>query len=157
MSVDVMLTIIVPVYNTEKHLDRCIDTILKNLFTNFELLLIDDGSTDSSLEIVSQRAKQDPRIRIIFKANEGVSKTRNLGIQTALGKFAMFIDNDDYIEENYISTFLNKCLKGNSHLVIGGIGELMTKKCCSQIILVTAIGENMSFYRRGLKYMTENF
>lgn len=120
MSSIPVLTIVVPIYNAAEHLNRCIDSITANTFKNFELLLINDGSTDNSLEISKEREEKDSRIRVISKNNEGVSKTRNLGIKEASGKFIMFIDNDDYIEKDYIQTFIGNCSETDADLVIGG-------------------------------------
>lgn len=91
-----IVSIIVPVYNTEKYLHRCIDSILAQTFTNFEVLLIDDGSKDSSGEICEEYADKDKRIRVIHKSNTGVSDTRNRGLDIAQGKYIIFLDADDY-------------------------------------------------------------
>lgn len=81
------ISVIVPVYNTEKWLRRCVDSILAQTFTGFELLLIDDGSTDGSSSICDEYAGKDSRIRVFHKSNEGVSSTRNLGIVNSVGVF----------------------------------------------------------------------
>ncbi|MDY6367562.1 MAG: glycosyltransferase family 2 protein [Clostridia bacterium] len=91
------ISVIVPVYNTEKYLNRCIDSILAQTFTDFELLLIDDGSTDSSGKICDEYALKDKRVKVFHKENGGVSRARNLGIDNAQGEYLSFIDSDDYI------------------------------------------------------------
>ena len=91
------ISVIVPVYNTEKYLNRCIDSILAQTFTDFELLLIDDGSTDSSGKICDDYAAKDSRVKVLHKENGGVSRARNLGIDNAQGEYLSFIDSDDYI------------------------------------------------------------
>ncbi|WEL48464.1 glycosyltransferase [Enterococcus casseliflavus] len=128
MSTVTALTIVVPIYNAAEHLTRCIDSITANTFRNFELLLINDGSTDNSLEILKEKEMEDSRIKVITKINEGVSKTRNLGIKEATGKFIMFIDNDDYIEKDYIQTFIDNCIKNDADLVIGGYKRVNKSK-----------------------------
>lgn len=89
------ISVIVPVYNTEKYLHRCIDSILAQTFTDFELLLVDDGSTDSSGEICNEYAAKDSRVRVFHKANGGVSSARNLGLDNAKGEWITFVDSDD--------------------------------------------------------------
>ena len=94
------ISVIVPVYNTEKYLRRCIDSILSQTFTDFELLLINDGSTDSSGEICDQYAAKDERIRVFHKENGGVSSARNVGLDEAKGEWIAFVDSDDYLLSN---------------------------------------------------------
>lgn len=102
------ISIIVPVYNTEKYLHRCIGSILAQTFTDFELLLIDDGSTDASGAICDEYAAKDNRIRVFHKNNGGVSSARNLGLDNAIGEWITFVDADDWIEKIGFS-FLKKC------------------------------------------------
>ena len=94
------LTIIVPIYNADKYLSMCLDEIMTCPITEMECLLVNDGSTDSSLQICEDFAKKDSRFKIINKSNEGVSIARNIGISHANGKYVMFIDADDYIDSN---------------------------------------------------------
>ena len=103
-----MISVIVPVYNTEKYLDRCIQSILAQTYTDFELLLIDDGSTDSSGAICDKYAEQDSRVRVFHQVNMGVTAARKKGVNNALGEFVCFIDADDYITNNYIDTFVKE-------------------------------------------------
>lgn len=100
------ISVIVPVYNTEKWLRRCVDSILAQTFTGFELLLIDDGSTDGSPSICDEYAGKDSRIRVFHKSNEGVSSTRNLGIVNSVMVFLTFIDADDWVEPDYLENLL---------------------------------------------------
>lgn len=92
------ISVIVPVYNTEKYLHRCIDSILAQTFTDFELLLIDDGSKDNSGAICDEYAAKDQRVRVFHKENGGVSSARNLGLDNAQGEWITFVDSDDWIE-----------------------------------------------------------
>lgn len=91
-----MVSIIVPVYNAEKYLSRCVDSILSQTMKDFELLLIDDGSQDESGRICDEYSEKDARVRVFHKPNGGVSSARNLGIDHAKGKYIIFIDSDDY-------------------------------------------------------------
>ena len=100
------ISVIVPVYNVEQYLPRCIDSILAQTFTDFELLLIDDGSTDNSGKICDKYAEKDNRIRVFHKENGGVSSARNLGLKECTAQWIAFIDSDDYIEANYLSYFI---------------------------------------------------
>ena len=93
---DIKISIIVPVYNTDKYLCECLDSILAQTFSNFELMLINDGSTDSSSVICNEYALKDSRVRVFHKDNGGVSSARNLGLDNAKGKYVMFMDADDY-------------------------------------------------------------
>lgn len=94
---DALVSIIVPVYNAEKYLERCVDSILKQDYPNFELLLMDDGSRDASGKICDEYAKKDSRIRVIHKENSGVSDTRNQALGLAQGEYIQFLDSDDWI------------------------------------------------------------
>lgn len=98
------LSIIIPVYNAEKFVDKCIKSIIDNYFYNYELILIDDGSTDDSLNIIKQY--QNEHIRVFSNSNHGVGYTRNYGLQQATGEYIIFIDSDDYIEPDYFSTLI---------------------------------------------------
>ena len=97
------ISIIVPVYNVEQYLPRCIDSILNQSFADFELLLIDDGSKDKSGAICDEYAAKDSRIRLFHKKNGGVSSARNIGLENARGEWLSFIDGDDEITEGYFN------------------------------------------------------
>ena len=104
------ISVIVPVYNAEKHIHRCIDSILSQSFTNFELLLIDDGSSDQSGEISDKYAATDSRIRVFHKDNGGVSSARNIGLDNARGEWITFCDADDSVMEDWLDNFnLDSC------------------------------------------------
>lgn len=98
-----MITIIVPVYNAEKTLNRCIESILSQTFLDWELLLIDDGSTDRSGELCDEYASKDQRIKVFHKKNGGVSSARNIGLDHAKGEWITFVDADDYVKESYLT------------------------------------------------------
>ena len=96
------VSVIVPVYNVEKYLKRCLDSIIDQTYSNIEIILIDDGSTDNSGTICDRYTKNDKRIIVIHKENGGLSSARNAGIEIATGKYLCFIDSDDYIENDMI-------------------------------------------------------
>lgn len=114
------LTIVVPVYNVEKYLKKCIDSILFQTYKDFTLLLINDGSTDSSGDICDYYGKIDNRVKVVHKKNEGLSATRNLGIDLANSKYIQFIDSDDYIELNMCENLIDKMEKNNLDMIICG-------------------------------------
>ena len=110
------VSIIVPIYNAEKWIERCIDSILNQTHKNLEIILINDGSKDKSKEIILKY--KDERIIFIDKENTGVSATRNLGIEKSSGDYIMFVDSDDYIESNTVETLLKKAVKDKCDLVV---------------------------------------
>lgn len=101
-----LISIIVPVYNAEKVLYHCIDSILSQTFSDFELILVDDGSNDNSGKICDEYSERDNRIRVIHKANGGVSTARNVGIEVAQGEYICFVDSDDYLEKDYLEALM---------------------------------------------------
>lgn len=105
---DSVITIIVPVYNTEKYLPRCIDSVLKQSYKNFVLMLINDGSTDGSAKICQEYVNIDDRIVFINKDNSGVSSTRNYGIDLCNTEYITFVDSDDFVSKNYLEELLLK-------------------------------------------------
>lgn len=106
------ISVIVPVYNSEKTLNRCVDSILSQTFSDFELLLIDDGSFDSSGKICDNYSLKDHRVHVFHKKNGGVSSARNLGLDNAKGKWVTFCDSDDYVDDNWLSIFMTYCKDG---------------------------------------------
>jgi len=115
-----MISIIVPVYNVEKYLDRCIISILKQSFKNWELILLDDGSTDKSGEICDKYKHFDDRIRVIHKKNTGVSSTRNIGIDLSRGEYITFIDSDDWVELDYLELMYKAIKEMNVNVIVSG-------------------------------------
>ena len=101
-----MVSIIVPVYNAQDFIERCVGSILQQEYTNFELLLLDDGSTDRSGEICDRYAETDKRVCVIHKENSGVSDTRNLALDRAKGNYIQFVDSDDWIASDATRLFV---------------------------------------------------
>ena len=126
------ISIIIPVYNAQKHIAKCIDSILEQDFTDFELLLLNDGSKDDSLSILNYYAAIDERVKVVDKENEGVAKTRNKGITLAQGEYIMFVDNDDYINKDYCSTFYSEVSKVYADIVVGGYQRVSDSKVLHQ-------------------------
>lgn len=130
-----ILSAILPVYNVENVLERCIESILNQTFKDFELIIINDGSEDRSKEICNYYAKQDPRIEVIHIKNSGVSKARNIGISKARGSYLQFIDSDDYIAPEMFEILIRNIQEKDSDLVICGLKNLRNE-------IVTLISPN---------------
>lgn len=124
------ISVIVPVYNVEEYLERCLTSIVNQTYKDLEIICINDGSTDNSLEILKAFAQKDVRIIIIDQPNQGLSSARNIGISRATGEYISFIDSDDYIDENTYTTITNQ-LSNDIDMVSFGttiFGEAFTEK-----------------------------
>ena len=113
------ISIIIPVYNSEKYLSKCLNSVILQTWNNIEIVLVDDGSQDGSSEICDEYAKQDKRIIVIHKENGGVSSARNRGIEVCTGDYILFVDSDDFLSEDYIESFF-KYGDINNTIVIEG-------------------------------------
>lgn len=129
-----LISVIVPVYNVEKYLKKCVNSITSQTYENLEILLVDDGSTDSSGQICNEFEKNDARIKVIHKKNGGLSDARNAGLDRAKGQYYAFIDSDDYIQDNTIEIMLNAVKKNKSEIAI-----------CNMIRFLEE-GETLQFY-----------
>ena len=109
-----LVTVVVPVYNVEKYLDECVESIVSQTYANFEIILVDDGSTDLSGEICDKWKAKDDRIKTIHKQNGGLSSARNAGLEAAKGDYISFIDSDDYITVDYLEVLVNALEKENA-------------------------------------------
>lgn len=114
------ISIIVPVYDVEKYINRCIESILAQTFMDFELILVNDGSPDQCGKICDKYAENDTRIKVIHKKNGGLSDARNFGLEIAQGDFVGFVDSDDYIESDMYEKLLEACEENNSKLAMCG-------------------------------------
>ena len=114
-----LISVIVPIYNVAPWLPRCLDSIIGQTYKNLEILLINDGSTDNSLEICQTYAAKDPRIKVIHQENQGVSAARNAGLDNAQGDFIMFVDSDDWLTLDACEKLLNTQKQTNADIVIG--------------------------------------
>ena len=129
-----LISVIVPVYNVEKYLKKCVDSITSQTYKNLEIFLVDDGSTDSSGQICNEFEKNDARIKVIHKKNGGLSDARNAGLDRAKGRDYAFIDSDDYIQDNTIEIMLNAIKKNKSEIAV-----------CNMIRFLEE-GETVQFY-----------
>ena len=112
------ISIIVPVYNVENYLDRCISSILEQSFTDFQFILVNDGSKDNSGTICDEYAKKDSRIKVIHQDNLGLSAARNIGIEASQGKYITFIDSDDFIHTNMLYILYNNLLENKADISV---------------------------------------
>lgn len=122
-----LVSLIVPVYNVEKYLREAIDSVCRQTYPNWELLLVDDGSKDQSGTICDEYARNDMRIRAFHTENKGVSSARNLGIENANGKWIAFMDSDDYLDDRYLETLIKH--SNNVELVVCSTQNVPTGRC----------------------------
>ncbi|EHO77595.1 hypothetical protein HMPREF9942_01323 [Fusobacterium animalis F0419] len=146
----ILISVVVPIYNAERFLSICIESILNQTFKNFELLLINDGSKDSSLDICNKYLEKFPdKIKIFNNKNMGCSATRNFGIEKSQGKYLLFIDSDDWIEKDMLEKMYQKILVDNSDVVISGVIR-------EDVVSNTALIQNPAFEKNPYFWLTEN-
>lgn len=128
-----LVSIIVPVYNVEKYLRKCVESILRQTFKNLEIILVDDGSQDSSSRMCDQFAEVDKRIKVIHKENGGASEARNVGVECAKGNYLVFVDSDDWITDTMVERLLETCKEFNVKLSTCAryttVGEKIVSEC----------------------------
>ena len=117
-----LVSIVIPVYNGEKYLSRCLDSVIAQTYSHIEIILVDDGSKDGSLNVCMNYASKDNRIYVETKENTGVSDTRNLGMSKAMGEFIVFIDCDDYVVSGYVEHLVTLMKEG---IDLGICGSLL--------------------------------
>lgn len=113
-----LITIIVPVYNGEKYIDKCVNSVLNQEYKNIEMILINDGSKDNSKEILDKWSQANERIKVIHQENAGVSAARNKGIEAAQGSYVTFVDVDDYIARDFVSYYYNLIKENNAEIAL---------------------------------------
>ena len=114
----IKVSVIVPVYNVEKYIDKCLTSISNQTLKEIEIIVINDGSTDNTLELLLRKEKEDSRIKIINQSNKGLAKTRNIGLKYSKGKYIIHIDGDDWIENNYLEDMFKFAEKNNLDMVV---------------------------------------
>lgn len=113
-----LISIIIPCYNSEATIEKCLESVVHQDFENIEMVVVNDGSTDTTLKIIEKFREKDSRIIVINQSNSGVSKARNVGIEKASGEYICFVDSDDWVEENYCSVLLDGLIKNNADISI---------------------------------------
>lgn len=114
----IKVSIVIPIYNAEKYVNKCIDSVVAQTYDNWEIILVNDGSTDNSKEICERYVEQDRRIKLVNQKNAGASAARNTGIDYIKGDYTFFLDADDYIERNMLERTVNKAQEGDYDIVI---------------------------------------
>ena len=170
MQQDILVSVIVPVYNVEEYLGRCVESILNQTYRNLEVILVDDGAKDSSGRICDQYAAQDHRVKVIHKENGGLSSARNAGMGAAQGKYIWFIDSDDWIELDAYEKLYEQTKEKRYHKVSGSfiresypgqknllIEQGETGSICTGIYLKQIILENNIWFPEGVAYEDNYF
>lgn len=119
-----LVSVIIPVYNVAKILERCVNSVLTQTYKNLEIILVDDGSTDMSKQFCDVFAKKDPRVKVIHQANRGLSGARNAGLELATGDFVTFVDSDDSVQPYLVELLLGLCTQHRAKMAIVGFREL---------------------------------
>ena len=143
-----MVSIIVPVYNAEQYLRRCVDSILNQEYTDYELLLVNDGSTDASGDICEEYGDQDPRVIVIQKENTGVSDSRNRALDRARGKYLQFLDSDDWITPDATRLFVRAAEEYGCDMVISDFYRVVGERAYQRRVRSTYDGESGGFLLR---------
>lgn len=143
-----IISIIVPVYNVEKYLKDCIESILKQSMQDFELILVDDGSTDSSGTICDRYAEKDSRIKVVHTKNGGLSAARNAGIEIARGEFVAFVDSDDYVLPEFIEQMYKKILETDADICECNFSYLKNQKIINSRRLPEVALDSLNAIRR---------
>lgn len=126
-----LVTVIIPIYNVEKYLNKCIESVVAQTYSNLEIILINDGSTDDSKNIIEKWTKKDKRIVYIYQKNQGLSAARNSGLDVARGDWIAFVDSDDFISKNYIQEMIQVATSDMTDLVICQINKTIGNKISS--------------------------
>ena len=140
------VSVIIPIYNTQKYLVRCFDSIINQTQSDLEIILVDDGSTDDSGRICDAYAEKDKRFRVLHKANGGVSSARNSGIDMMSGNYCCFVDSDDYISENYIAVLLNNIKSYCSDISVCGLSRTDTAGNSNRVTVLNRREAQLSLF-----------
>ena len=119
-----LVSIVVPCYNGEQYIEKCLNSLLHQTYENIEILVVDDGSKDHSKTLINQFIKKSNKIKYFYKENGGLSSARNYGIAKACGKYIVFVDIDDYVDEEYISKLYHSIIENNSDISICAIKRI---------------------------------
>lgn len=147
-----LISVIIPVYNMEKYLVRCLDSVINNTYANLEIICVNDGSSDHSLQILKRYQKNDPRILIINQENMGISAARNAGLALAKGGWIAFIDSDDWVHKQYFEILLFFGKKTDVDIIIGGT-QIISEDTLTNQLINTAELQSESFSATELKKM----
>ena len=136
------ISIIIPVYNVEKYLSRCLESVINQSYKNIEIIIVNDGSTDNSFDICNKYKKKDKRVILIDQNNQGLSGARNTGLKHATGEYICFIDSDDYVEKDYVEYLYKLIVKDDYDL--NSIVEIVPSVDFENITVVTVLNKEAS-------------
>ena len=122
------VSVIIPVYNVEKYLEKCIESVINQTLKDIEIICVNDGSTDNSLDILTKYSKNEPRMTIITQVNSGLSEARNTGIRIATGEYIGLLDSDDYVDLDFYEKLYKSAIKYNADIACGDIIRFSSKK-----------------------------
>ena len=146
------VSVIIPVYNAEKYLEECLDSLLRQTFTDMEIICVDDGSTDSSAEILKRFQEKDRRIRVLFQENQYAGIARNNGMKIAQGEYLLFLDADDFFEDTLLEKIYSQGKKMGADIVLFGAKQYNEKTGCvspaSWYLKKDAVPEENPFSRK---------
>ena len=152
-----IISVIIPVYNVEAYLPQCLDSVLTQSYSSLQVILIDDGSTDSSGGICDEYAAKDSRIHVIHQKNGGAASAKNAGLRVAIGKYLSFVDSDDYLEKNAYSFMVNCLQTTGADVVQCSFRDIYRNKEISHLVrnnrseyTVTQYLEHIHTYHQGL-------
>lgn len=131
-----IISVIIPVYNTAEHLGRCLGSIINNTYKNLEIICINDGSKDNSIEILRQYENRDSRIHVIDGPNQGVSSARNQGLKMATGEYIAFIDSDDWIHHRFFEVLLKQMIEANADISVGKFSYSKSSQFKEETVIV---------------------
>ena len=129
------ISIVTPIYNCEKYLEKCLDSLVRQSYSNIEIILVDDGSKDNSGKICDEYALKDKRIKVIHRENGGTAVAKNTGLKEATGKYLMIVDADDYVENKIVENYYNAMIKYDADLVCGSAKYTTNKQIKEDIII----------------------
>ena len=124
-----LISVIIPVYNVQEYVERCVKSVIDQVYKNLEIILVDDGSTDLSGEICDRLSDADPRIKVIHQKNAGLAAARNAGLEIYSGEYVCFIDSDDYIHPEYVSYMYRMCIENNVQMAFCNSVTTSNDKC----------------------------
>ena len=142
------ISVIIPVYNVEQYLSKCLESIINQTLQDIEIICINDGSTDNSLQILEEYAQKDSRMIVINQENQGVGVARNKGLEIARGDYIWFVDSDDYVERNGLDYVYEKSKENNADIVCFGVNNI-----CKSTIISGHTNQYLSEINMGSKYL----
>lgn len=124
----VKISVIVPVYNSGKYLDMCIDSLVNQTIKSYEIIIINDGSTDNSLDIINKYKKNNSMIKVISTKNNGIGTARNIGLNNSSGKYVAFVDSDDYVACDFLEKVYKKAISSKADVVVCNMYRVINKE-----------------------------